>query len=291
MPLFPLNRRLHSIPGLPQGLQIPKIIHQTFRTASLPDAIAANVAELRGMNPGWEYRFYDDDAVRQFIAEHYGDKVLRIYQRINLNYGATRADLFRYLLMYKVGGVYLDLKSATRLPLDDIIRPEDRFILSHWDKSDRNSDCWGRHAELEPWCDNEFQQWHIIAAPGHPFLKAVIQRVLGNIECYIPELHGTGAHGGLRVTGPIPYTLAIAPLLARHDQRLVENHEALGLMYSRFADRKQHRDTLGVHYSKLRTPVVEPIGLNKLVSAVYRTGRTVARSVVPQRIRPSAAAA
>lgn len=35
--------------------------------------------------------------------------------------------------MYDQDGVYLDLKSATKRPLDDIIRPNDEFILSHWE--------------------------------------------------------------------------------------------------------------------------------------------------------------
>lgn len=69
--------------------------------------------------------------------------------------------------MYKVGGVYLDIKSNTDKPFDTIIRPDDTYILCHW-KSKEHS-----HYLKYPNC--EFQQWHIISQPKHPFLKEVIQ--------------------------------------------------------------------------------------------------------------------
>ena len=45
----------------------------------------------------------------------------------------ARADFFRYLLVYQLGGVYLDIKSSLDKPLKDVLRAEDQFILTHWD--------------------------------------------------------------------------------------------------------------------------------------------------------------
>ena len=40
---------------------------------------------------------------------------------LNLNHNTPKSDFFRYLLMYKVGGVYLDIKSFAETPLKNII--------------------------------------------------------------------------------------------------------------------------------------------------------------------------
>ena len=62
--------RLPSIPatGSPT-LAIPRIIHQTARNLdSLPEEIRQNIEALKALNPGWEHRFYSDEAVREYIG-------------------------------------------------------------------------------------------------------------------------------------------------------------------------------------------------------------------------------
>src|ERR1700692_1394936 len=113
--------------------QIPRIIHQIyFSQAPLPDVLIRNINHIKDMNPNWEHRLYDDAAINHFIASHYPSDYLDLYLKINPKYGAARADFFRYLLMYKCGGVYLDIKASTIKPLDGTIREEDRFLLAGW---------------------------------------------------------------------------------------------------------------------------------------------------------------
>ena len=104
-----------------EGAAIPRILHQTYHAADLPEPLRKNVEQLKQANPGWEYRFYDDAAIERFIAGTYGQRILGYYRRINPEYGAARADLFRYLLIYAVGGVYLDIKSRATQPLDVLL--------------------------------------------------------------------------------------------------------------------------------------------------------------------------
>src|SRR3954453_23077184 len=105
------------------GTAIPRIIHQTFYDRTLPPELQASTEALRARNPGWEYRFYDDSDIVDFIRTAFGARMLACYQRIDKRYGATRADLVRSLVMYKVGGFYLYIKSSATLPLDSVLRP------------------------------------------------------------------------------------------------------------------------------------------------------------------------
>jgi mannosyltransferase OCH1-like enzyme len=246
-------------PDVESRTGIPRIIHQTYFTHDFPASIKANVDRIRATNPTWEYRFYDDESIFLFIQEAYGQEILKRYLQINPRYGAARADLFRYLLLYKTGGVYLDIKSTTTSSLDSVLKSDDQFVLSHWrNRQGERYAGWGMHPKLTLNERGEFQQWHIIAAPGHPFLKAVIMLALDRIDSYKTFKHGVGYFGVLHTTGPICYTQAILPLIRQYQCRILDGHEALGLEYApKDGNEWTHRRTAArPHYSRLREPVV-----------------------------------
>jgi mannosyltransferase OCH1-like enzyme len=257
---MPLNRLPSSslLPVFPLGERIPKFIHQTFHAPPWRDEIASNVQRLKERNPNWIHRFYDYDDRVKFIDHIYGKEVLRLYNSIDPFYGAARADLFRYLLLYKEGGIYFDMKSSARFPLDSVVRPDDLFLLSRWRREGvDHARAWGSHHELKHLPFGEFQQWFIASAPGHPYLKRVIDYVLRNLTIYVNGIHGTGAYGVLRVTGPVTYTLAIDGIMNEHPHRVVDAITDLGFVYSVFGEgaSEAHR-SLFPHYTTLDLPIV-----------------------------------
>ncbi len=258
-----LNRQPvgYDLPPMEEGTHIPRLLHQTFYSQDLPAELQQNVARLKSLNPGWEYRFYDDAAIVDFIAKNYPPAVLQYFERIDPRYGAARADLFRYLLMYKTGGVYLDIKSSATKPLDEVLDPQDRFLLSEWNNESDEFNVWGKHYELRDFGGREFQQWYIACAPGHPYLRSVIENVLRNIDTYIPGLHGTGKPGVLRVTGPIAYSLAIHKILGKHPHRIVDSQRDLGLEYT-VMKQNSHKKEFKSHYS-LQTHSLVKLGVVK----------------------------
>lgn len=230
---------------------IPRIIHQTLpNKAEINPAFIENAKKLKRLNPGWSYRLYDDHDIRTFIDHHYPD-MLPVYERINPEYGPARADLFRYLLMYLYGGVYLDIKSTVNRPLDMVLMPDDEYILSYWNQ--RRNPGAGFFPELEP--NKEYQQWHIIARPKHPFLEEVINSVVRNINTYQPY-KGVGKLGVLRLCGPIAYTKAIQNIQTQHKHRFVDIVD-LGFDYTMFQDCLVHNTSYRrKHYSELTSPIV-----------------------------------
>jgi inositol phosphorylceramide mannosyltransferase catalytic subunit len=262
-----------KLPAVPLGAGIPRIIHQTFRSHDLPEELRANVAAIEAMNPGWEHRLYDDAEIEAFIRESYGNEILGYYHRIDPRYGAARADLFRYLLLYRVGGVYLDIKSTTVRPLDETLRPDDLYLLSHWRNHAGGPRAgWGMHAELAATGRGEYQQWHVICAAGHPFLKAVIERVLRNIDAYRPWREKLGQHATVRVTGPIAYTLAILPIRHLHPHRLVQDESEIGLEYSIFPG-FGHTRLFASHYVYVVRPIIATTGLVGCGTQFYLAAR------------------
>ena len=273
LPLFSNTTDQCQLPPVKQGESIPRLIHQIFlsknKSAPLPIELLANIENLQRLNPDWSYTLYDDDDAVAFIKKNYGDAILSYYERINPDYSVARADFFRYLLLYKRGGVYLDMKSTCILPLDQVVQPRDAYILSQWrNKHGEIHVGFGTSREVRHIAGGEYQQWHIITVVGHPFLKAVIERVLANIATYRPWLHGTGGIGVLRLTGPLAYTQAIQPLVSAAPHRLVKDETAIGLEYSIYKP-FSHRAVFNTNYVLLTSSIVRMKTAGKLPALLY----------------------
>lgn len=255
------------IPLVTIGNRIPKVIHQTYHNKTLPTEIQENIAYLKHSNADWEYRLYDDSDIETYIQKHY-PQIFHLYQKINPAYGAARADFFRYLVIYNEGGVYLDIKSTVSKPLDEIIQPDDVYLLSYWaNKPGQIHQNIGHHPCLNNE-NGEYQQWHIIATKGHPFLKAVIENICNNIMHYNPFLHDTGGWAVVNMTGPIAYTLSIQPILNQYKYRLTADNSQLHLVYSIYEQKGLglgHHKILKKHYTINTNSLVKLNPITKLI--------------------------
>jgi mannosyltransferase OCH1-like enzyme len=140
---------------------IPLSIHQTYFNTKLNTTMFQACMTIHYMNPEYDYHFYDDVDCKEYIQRHYPEYV-NAYQL--LVPGAYKADLFRYLLLYREGGVYMDCKSATIRPLREMIHPNVSFAAFR----DRPPG-----AIL-----NSF----MACTKGHPILKMAIDQCIKNIE-------------------------------------------------------------------------------------------------------------
>jgi mannosyltransferase OCH1-like enzyme len=221
---------------------IPKLIHQIYLTGELPDRLKRHVDSLKLRQPGWVHRLYNNEDAEQFITTHYGLEMLATYRLINPEYGAARADLFRQLIIYKLGGVYLD-------------------ILTQWRNGPGElNEGFGLHPELKHIPGGEYTNHHLIGVPEHPFTKAAIERITYNIRHYRPW-SGVGKMGVVRTTGPVAYTLALHPERANAPHRLT-TEEDLGIVFS-IRD-YEHQQVFTRHYSTLTSPVVRLSRLSRL---------------------------
>ncbi|WP_336944876.1 glycosyltransferase [Asaia sp. BMEF1] len=225
-----------EIPLIPESQSIPKRIHQTDNPLEIGAQFADNVDQLKTLNDGWVYEYYSEKDRLDYIYEFYGWPILKDYLSINPRFGAARADLFRYLCIYRHGGVYFDMKSGVERPLDEIIREGDRFLLSHW-ASARSTRFhgWGRGCEVAHVEGGEYVQWFIICTAGHPLMRKVVEQVLFNIRHYLHPLHGSGSTATLNITGPHVFTRAICGHVAEGTTRLLDA-ENEGLVYNNIAN-------------------------------------------------------
>ena len=143
--------------------RIPARIIQTARNQDLPLLAKAAIANLRCVNPGFEYRFFDDEAVIAFIRNEFPE-YLDVFDRLPLR--IQKCDFFRYLAVYRLGGFYFDLDvffamSLDQLPIAMCIFPFEELTISRYLR--RRGIDW------------EIGNYAFGAVAGHPFLQAVIE--------------------------------------------------------------------------------------------------------------------
>lgn len=238
---------------------IPKKIHQTYLKSDHRFFVASN--NIKYLNKDHQYYFYDDNDCYRYIKTYYGHEYSKAWLSINPNYGAAKADFFRYLLMYREGGIYLDIKAGCDFPFSEMLKESDSYILSYWDKTlypgedTIHKGFWNKNSSM--WDFGEFMQWFIICEPRHPFLLILINKVLNNIKNYDGKFEYLGKFNIYVNTGPIVYSNIIDPLINKYSNRVVNIERDLGIHYSPFlADFSHEAFYDNKHYSKINEPLV-----------------------------------
>lgn len=142
---------------------IPRLIHQIWHSADLPDYACDSWQRL---NPGWSWRLWTDADLLDLLHTHYP-----ALEPLYLSYpkNVQRADLGRYLLLHHFGGIYADIDTQCLASLEPLAG-ESRIVL----------------------CEEPMEHWHhgivlglerlyfngVMAGPaGHPFWAHLLRTV------------------------------------------------------------------------------------------------------------------
>jgi inositol phosphorylceramide mannosyltransferase catalytic subunit len=147
----------------PMQHQIPKRIIQTGK---LPQSLRtrAIVSNIRLLHPDYEYVFFDDEGVEEFI-DHEFPEYRRVFDSFRLP--IQRYDFFRYLAVYRYGGFYFDLdvllaSSVSGLLDSGCVFPFEGLTFSHLLRTRYKMD----------W---QIGNFGFGAVPMHPFLGKIIE--------------------------------------------------------------------------------------------------------------------
>jgi Glycosyltransferase sugar-binding region containing DXD motif len=165
---------------------IPRIIHQTWKDAYPHPALSQCISSFTVMNPNWNHRFYSDEDCERWVSEKCPE-VLPTY--IGFKTGIHRADFFRILVLFVEGGLYADIDIECLRPLDELLSrlPQDKTLYLTRDHPVHERVHFGGRAM---WM-NDF----MIAAPGDPFLKEVI-------DWLVASPVSSGSANAVMETGP-----------------------------------------------------------------------------------------
>jgi mannosyltransferase OCH1-like enzyme len=194
-------------------MSIPRRIIQTWKSRDLPPLARAGAANLRLLHPDWEYRFFDDDEVRRFVAQEFPR-----YQAVFDSFprAIQRFDFFRYLTVFRFGGFYFDLDVLLWQGLADLSRHQCVFPFEELTLN--------RYLRKHHGIDWEIGNFGFGAAAEDPFLGAVIENcvkaqqdqawvrpmVAGIPRAFRPEFHVLNSTGPGLVTRTLAENSAAA---------------------------------------------------------------------------------
>ena len=214
---YSVMRIFYPITSKDTNYKIPKVCYQTWITKDpkiLSQLTLSLIESNKRLNPDIEFQLWDDDDIDRFIREEFTEPVYRAYKSLSPLAGAAKADFFRYCVIYKNGGLYLDLKSTIKVPnaFGNIIQPEDDCILDI-----RRTE---KEAFRVKWGYGSYEQWFLAFAPRHPYLKVMITRMVEAINNRI-EIERTVPYKQkvMRLTGPDAYAAAIHESVVRFGVR------------------------------------------------------------------------
>jgi len=95
-------------------INIPKKIHQIWLGGDIPDKYRRLISTWREKNPDWEYRLWTDSDI-----ENFGLSNIDKFNSIS-NLGA-KSDIFRYEILYRHGGLYIDTDFECLSSFDDLL--------------------------------------------------------------------------------------------------------------------------------------------------------------------------
>lgn len=87
-------------------MHIPRILHQTWKDHNIPETFSQMANTWRERHIDWKYVLWTDEMNRNFIKEYFSF-FLPIYDSYEAN--IQRVDAVRYFILYKYGGVYVDM--------------------------------------------------------------------------------------------------------------------------------------------------------------------------------------
>ncbi len=138
--------------------KIPKIIWQTMKTNEVPVFMKSYAYSWIDLNPEYEYRFHDDHDIINFLKKDFPG-YLEGYRK--LKYGASKADLWRYLIIYKYGGIYADIDCKCITPLEKWVDNNAEYVTQLGTNKD-------------------ICQWLIMSVPKNPIFLKAAQNTLEN---------------------------------------------------------------------------------------------------------------
>lgn len=170
--------------------EIPKIIHQVWSGIHepLPEHFQLLGETWREHHPDWEYILWDNEQINSFIIEYYPWH-WDVYQ--SYRYDVQRWDAIRYVILEKIGGMYVDFDI-------ECIKPHDPLLVG-------KTCCFSAEPPTHqvPFeKDYDFNNALMACVPGHPFMKKIIDKVFSYLPQESEDFQNRRFYEVLTTTGP-----------------------------------------------------------------------------------------
>lgn len=142
--------------------KIPKIIHQIWSGVDepLPEEFKSLGETWKRDYPDWEYHLWDNKKMIEFVKTEYPEHWF-VYQKYPFN--VQRWDAIRYLILEKIGGLYIDFDYESLQPMDEIL--------------ENKTCCFSLEKDVGGGLFKVFNNAMMMSTPNHPFMQKIVKFV------------------------------------------------------------------------------------------------------------------
>lgn len=142
--------------------ETPKIIHQIWSGIDepLPEVFKSLGETWKRDYPNWEYRLWDNQMMNEFVKKYYPEYW---YVYCKFSFDIQRWDAIRYLILEKIGGMYVDFDYESIQPMDELLKGK--------------TCCFALEKDFINNFFRIFNNALMISTPGHPFMQKIIKYV------------------------------------------------------------------------------------------------------------------
>lgn len=142
--------------------QIPRIVWQTNFSEKCTLPIWLNYKFNLGKAKSFEFKYVSTEERGKYLKDNFSDDIYEAYSR--LTDGAAQADLWRMAVLYREGGVYLDIDAILTQNLEKLLDNRKLlFIASH---------------------ANRPTNYFIATTQNNPIFKETLNQIVSNILNY-----------------------------------------------------------------------------------------------------------
>jgi len=207
---------------------IPRQVFQTWKTEYIDEGHYLNLKSYQEENRDYQFFFFDDEDMDEYMDRAWGHHpISSVFKRTRV--GAAKADIWRYCLLYDLGGIYLDIDASFKVSLSQIIGEANSEIISfesnqiamdrarYGKQIDQSLLPYEEYTEMLnglkersfPHPEHVVLQWALFFKPRHPILANAINAITQNasrLEGHvIRDMHKAVCN----FTGPIAYSKAV----------------------------------------------------------------------------------
>ena len=183
---------------------IPKKIHMTWKSASVPSWAQHNVQTWKTKNPDYEWILHTDADMDAYIREKHPELVV-VWDKLIV---IQKADFFRYIIVMDEGGVYADLDVTCVKPIEKWTSELREFANGVGLIVGFEAVVGQKELDLHYFA-RKFQiaQWVFAAAKNHPVLQNVIRIIVNKLTPMSAE--EIASSSVIRTTGPVSIHAAL----------------------------------------------------------------------------------
>ncbi len=209
--------KLEDRPALEKGRGqlIPKNVYQTFKYPYFGKTHFNEMMRFRSLNPELSFHFFDESEQDAWMSQNWEGEIHDIYQK--LHFGPARADIFRYCILFKLGGYYFDISKGCLTPLVELHDADSEGLIS-FEKNDvflpPDADVFNQLMEPTKYV----LQWGIAFCKEHPILKKVIENIGCDYFLYKDRIFYNPKTAILMFTGPGQFTKSVRQVLSERPE-------------------------------------------------------------------------